>query len=474
MVNTQTPEHVVVIGAGMVGLSTAWYLQERGVKVTIVDRKGVAAGSSWGNAGWLTPALTLPLSEPSVLTYGLKTMFDPASPLYIPLSAKPSLIRFLLGFARHCTPGKWREAMAVFSEIGATGLDAFDEISEGSSITKIARNDSSAHAGGAGSDAGSVALSAGMHEKTKPAEPFLTGFKNLKDRDALLHEFEGIRASGGKVEFDLMSAEEIRAMEPTLGDGVKAGVQIHHQRFINPPKFMDSLADSVLARGAEIVTDFDVVDIREHANGVEVVDSQGRSQNADSVVIASGAWLGQLARKFGVKRVVQAGRGYSFTVVPEVMPTHPIYFPAQRVACTPLGDSFRVAGHHGVPRRRPPAGTQAHRGDRCGRLPAVQGHQLGGPPGGMGRIAPLHHRRPAADRRHPFLPRARCRRARHVGRGAGPADRQDACRIDHRGIGPGRDAALQPVALDRRPAQRRRGAWPRIRNNGSAATPLGL
>ena len=69
-INTQTPEHVVVIGAGMVGLSTAWYLQERGVKVTIVDREGVAAGSSWGNAGWLTPALTLPLSEPSVLTYG--------------------------------------------------------------------------------------------------------------------------------------------------------------------------------------------------------------------------------------------------------------------------------------------------------------------------------------------------------------------------------------------------------------------
>lgn len=344
MVNTQTPEHVVVVGAGMVGLSTAWYLQERGVKVTIVDREGVAAGSSWGNAGWLTPALTLPLSEPSVLTYGLKTMFDPASPLYIPLSAKPSLIKFLLGFARHCTPGKWREAMAVFSEIGATGLDAFDELAEGSSVTKSAHNSSKTLATGTRSDVGSVALATGMSEKTKPAEPFLTGFKNLKDRDALLHEFEGIRASGGKVEFDLLSADEIRSMEPTLGDGVKAGVQIHDQRFINPPKFMDSLADAVVQRGAQLVTDFDVVDIREHANGVEVVDAQGQIQNADSVVIASGAWLGKLAKKFGVKRVVQAGRGYSFTVVPEVMPSHPIYFPAQRVACTPLGDRFRVAG----------------------------------------------------------------------------------------------------------------------------------
>lgn len=49
------PDHIVVIGAGMVGLSTAWFLQQRGVKVMVVDREGVAAGSSWGNAGWLAP-----------------------------------------------------------------------------------------------------------------------------------------------------------------------------------------------------------------------------------------------------------------------------------------------------------------------------------------------------------------------------------------------------------------------------------
>ena len=52
------PERVAVVGAGMVGLSTAWFLQEHGVDVTVHDREHVAAGSSWGNAGWLTPAMT--------------------------------------------------------------------------------------------------------------------------------------------------------------------------------------------------------------------------------------------------------------------------------------------------------------------------------------------------------------------------------------------------------------------------------
>ncbi|MBO0518190.1 NAD(P)/FAD-dependent oxidoreductase, partial [Streptomyces beijiangensis] len=55
------PRSVAVVGAGMVGLSTAWFLQERGVDVTVYDRAGVAAGSSWGNAGWLTPGLATPL-----------------------------------------------------------------------------------------------------------------------------------------------------------------------------------------------------------------------------------------------------------------------------------------------------------------------------------------------------------------------------------------------------------------------------
>ncbi|MDN5755429.1 MAG: FAD-binding oxidoreductase, partial [Micrococcaceae bacterium] len=303
----QHPEHVVVVGAGIVGLSTAWHLQERGVRVTIVDRTGVSAGSSWGNAGWLTPALTLPLSEPSVFATGAKAMLDPASPLYIPLTTDPSLIRFLAGFARHCTPGKWREAMKVFSEIGSTGLDAFAELAEGSNA---------------------------VTEPTKPAEPFLAAFATEKDREGLVHEFEGIREAGGSVDFDLMTGAEIRALEPTLGSGVTAGVKIHDQRFLNPPNFMESLAESVRQRGGEIIDGFAVSDVRDSGNSVTVIGSSGRSMTADSVVLATGAWLNSLTRKFGVRQIVQAGRGYSFTVKPESMPTHPIYFPAQRVACT--------------------------------------------------------------------------------------------------------------------------------------------
>lgn len=315
-----TPEHVVVVGAGFVGLSTAWYLQEAGVKVTVVDRGGVASGSSWGNAGWLTPALTLPIAEPSIFSNGLKMMLDPTSPLYIPLRADAKLLRFLLGFTWHSMPKRWEAAMRVFSEIGVQGLDAFDEIAQ------------------------DTQAGPGVSEHSKLADPFLTGFTSLKDRDALLHEFEMIEKTGGSVDYELLSGDQLRGIEPTLSEKVAAGVAIKNQRYINPPKFMTSLAESVIARGGDIIGAFNVTDIRDNKSSVTVIGSEGRAITADHVVLATGAWMTDMAQKFGVNVVVQAGRGYSFTVEPEHMPTHPIYFPAQRVACTPLGDRFRIAG----------------------------------------------------------------------------------------------------------------------------------
>lgn len=309
-------DHVVIVGAGMVGLSTAYFLQEHGVRVTVVDRKAVNAGSSWGNAGWIAPALTLPLPEPAVLSYGISAMLRPSSPLYIPFTLNPKLLRFFLEFALHCTPRAWRSSLAIYAEVAGMAMSAFDELTNGF-----------------------------VTEPTRLAEPFLAGFATENERAGLLDEFRGIVAAGGTVDYELTSGDELRTIEPTLGEGVTVGVKLHGQHFINPPKFVDSLADAVRERGGTIVTGFDVLAVHDlGSSGVEVIGVSREPVTADSVVLASGTWLGTLARQFGVHQLVQAGRGYSFSVVPEIMPTRPIYFPAARVACTPLGDRFRVSG----------------------------------------------------------------------------------------------------------------------------------
>ena len=308
--------HVVIVGAGMAGLSTAWFLQEHGRRVTVLDRVGVAGGSSWGNAGWISPALTLPLNEPAVLKVGARAVLTPSSPVYVPPTASPRLLSFLARYAAHCTPSRWRHAMDLYVEANARAVDAYD-----------------------------VLVGHGVAAELAEADPFLAGFRSSADRDALLEEMEVVRSLGGEVATEELDATAVHALEPALGAAVTSGVTIKGQRYIDPGAFVHALADSVLARGGEIRTD-DVVDVEQRtAGGVVVRLGSGETLEADTAVLASGAWLGSLARRFGVRTLVQAGRGYSFSVRPEQPPANPVYFPAQRVACTPLpGGRLRVAG----------------------------------------------------------------------------------------------------------------------------------
>lgn len=310
-----TTSRVAVVGAGMVGLATAWFLQDRGVEVTVIDREGVAAGSSWGNAGWLTPGIATPLPEPAVLKYGLRAVLSPSSPVYVPPSANRDFLRFVTGFTRNSTMKAWKRAMGSLVPVNDLSLASFDLLREG-----------------------------GVDAQTYEAKSFTAAYRTATERQTLLEEIEHIRASGGDISFDVLSGDEARAIEPALSQNIGAAIMLHGQRFINPGAYVNALADSVISRGGKILTGGAVTGLRDAGSGVVVSTDNGADGNYDQVVIATGAWLGTLARTFGVRRVVQAGRGYSFSVAVDDLPNGPVYFPAARVACTPVGDRLRVAG----------------------------------------------------------------------------------------------------------------------------------
>ncbi|WP_295696068.1 FAD-dependent oxidoreductase [Lapillicoccus sp.] len=324
------PQRVAVVGAGMVGLATAWFLQERGVEVTVLDREGVAAGSSWGNAGWLTPGIATPLPEPAVLKYGLRAVFSPSSPVYVPPSANPSFLKFVAGFTRHSTMAHWKRSMTSLVPINRLSLASFDLLRDG-----------------------------GVQAPTIEAKSFLAAYRTTAERETLLEEIEHIHAAGQGIEFDTLTGDEARAIEPSLSDEIGAAIRLHDQRFIDPGAYVHALADSVTARGGKIMTGATVTDIRDTGAGVVVTTAEGSREEFDAAVLATGAWLGGLARRFGVKNVVQAGRGYSFSVRIDHVPAGPVYLPAQRVACTPIGDRLRVAGM--MEFRRPEAALDQRR-----------------------------------------------------------------------------------------------------------------
>lgn len=309
------PDRVAVIGAGMVGLATAWFLQERGVQVTVLDREGVAAGASWGNAGWLTPGIATPLPEPAVLAYGIGAVLDPSSPVYVPPSASPRLLGFLAGFARHSTMTAWRTAMGALVPINSLALESFDLLGDG-----------------------------GVQARTRPAESFVAAYRTPAQRTTLLAEIEHIHAAGQQVSYDVLTGDEARTVEPLLSPDIGAAIVLHGQRFIDPGAYVHALADSVRDRGGKIEGAATVTSVTDTGRGVRIGTAEGSTEEFDAVVVATGAWLGSLARRFGVRRLVQAGRGYSFTVDAVTAPSGPVYLPAARVACTPLGTGLRIAG----------------------------------------------------------------------------------------------------------------------------------
>ncbi|WP_148572338.1 NAD(P)/FAD-dependent oxidoreductase [Nocardioides caldifontis] len=312
-------KRVAIVGGGMVGLSTAWFLQQHGVHATVYERRHVAAGSSWGNAGWLTPALTAPLPEPAVLGYGIKAVLSPDSPVYVPPRPQPQLLRFVTGFLRHSTHRRWALGMRGYAPINRRALAAFDELADG-----------------------------GVQARTEPADPFLACFRTVEERQTLLDELHGLQAAGQEVKYSLLSGEEARAAESALSPEVGAAVSLHDQRYLNPPAYLAALGRAVHDRGGELLEGRAVRDVRDMGEGVLVESEEVGPRTFDAVVLATGAWIGRLARRHGVRRVVQAGRGYSFAVECEQLPQGPVYFPKQRVACTPLetadGPRLRVAG----------------------------------------------------------------------------------------------------------------------------------
>jgi D-amino-acid dehydrogenase len=254
--------------------------------------------------------MAVPLPEPSVLKYGLRAVLSPSSPVYVPPTASPRLLRFLAQFARNCTPARWQQAMKTLIPLNNGALAAYDEMAAG-----------------------------GVAEPTHPADPFTAAFRTVEDSQALLDEFEHIRHCGQTVNFEIVDGAAARRDEPALGDEITTAIKIHDERFLNPSVFVESLADSVRSRGGHILGGVEIREVNTSSTGVVVGD-----ERYDAVVLATGAWLNKLGRRFGVRRIVQAGRGYSFTVKVDDVPKGPVYFPTQRVACTPVGDRLRIAG----------------------------------------------------------------------------------------------------------------------------------
>ena len=206
------PRSAIVVGAGIVGLSTAWFLQEHGVSVTVVDRTGVAAGASWGNAGWIAPALSVPLNDPRMLRYALRSLLNRAAPVRIPPSVDPSLWRFLIRFAVNCRESSWKRAVHDNLTLNHDCMAAYD-----------------------------VLLSNGVEASITDA-PITALFHTSADAEHLLDQLQRLQDAGQPSSTTELAGAELREQVPLASREVAVGVRINGQRFVDPGRFVQALA----------------------------------------------------------------------------------------------------------------------------------------------------------------------------------------------------------------------------------------
>ncbi|BCP09766.1 D-amino-acid dehydrogenase [Mycobacterium paraintracellulare] len=316
------PRSMIVVGAGIVGLSTAWFLQERGVDVTVIDRTGVAAGASWGNAGWIAPALTLPLQPSGGLRDELHALRDPVAPAQTPSTVGAQLGAFFMQLSPSYRRSSPLRALRAGVALNEDCIEAFD-----------------------------VLIANGVDTPVTDA-PITALFGSTKEAQRMLQMLQQLENAGQPMYVTALSGAALREQVPLASPAVTAGLNINGQRFVDPRRFVEALGRSVLARGAAMHR-LEIEDVHGSPGGAVVRPRRGDPLTADAAVIATGDRLSRLAGRW-LRVPVQAQSGYSFTV-PVARPIlAPIYLPDIRVACTPYKGALRVSGALEFRRRHQP------------------------------------------------------------------------------------------------------------------------
>lgn len=308
--------HIIVIGAGIVGLATAHHLLREGVCVTVVDRDPEGDKASFGNAGGIAVTEVIPASVPGVLWKVPGWLADPLGPLAIRPAHAPRLIPWLLRFSRAGRPSEFKRITAA---LAALNTRVYDDL-----LPLLAEHD--------------------LREELQQLGA-LTVYeqKTAFDEDAMQW---GLKRSCG-IEVRTLTGNEAREIEPALSQSITRGVFTPQWSHVRDPKtLVDKLRQSLLARGLCIQVG-EVCGIRPGLEGgaVSVGLGDGRWLPADKVVVAAGAWSGLLARSLGDKVLLESERGYNTTIPdPGVVLSREVIFAERHFVATPLSCGLRIGG----------------------------------------------------------------------------------------------------------------------------------
>lgn len=306
------PQSVIVIGAGFTGVCTAEHLRRSGAAVTLLDRvrPGDTRQASFGNAGLLARTAIVPALEPDILPHLPKYLLSRKSPLNLRWSYLPKFLPFGLSFLRNATPARVRR---ITRSIDMLAHDTFDQ------HLRLARG--------------------------TPAEKYIFSssltYLYPRKRDFDANRFSNALLAELGVVPDHLELNQMREIDPQLGDSYRFGARYKgNGRVSDPAAYLQALTAHFEANGGRFVPGA--------ATGIQgrsVTLQDGTTLQADTIVIAAGAWSKALTGSLGIKVPLEGERGYHLMLkAPSFMPPVPYLVTDAKYGLTPMDGGIRCAG----------------------------------------------------------------------------------------------------------------------------------
>ena len=310
-------KRVLIIGGGVIGLSTAYYCSQRGWRVTLVERNPAQRDScSSQNAGMIVPSHFIPLAAPGMVKLGLKWMWNPASPFYIKPRLSLELFDWAWKFWRASTAEHVRRAAPLIRDLSFASRACFEEL-----------------AALPGNDFGLV----------KKGLLMLCKSQHALDEESKM----AAQAVALGIPAEVLDAKQTAALDPDVRMDIAGSIYFPKDCHLQPDRFLNGLQNQLTAASAQFIWNGEVIGWRvgrdRHVGAVRLRD--GREIEADEFILCGGSWSPSVVQGLGLKIPIQAGKGYSLTLPkPRQLPQLCSIFTEARVAATPMGRSLRFGG----------------------------------------------------------------------------------------------------------------------------------
>ena len=304
---------VVIVGGGIIGLSSAYFLNRSRHDVIIIDKNEQSIGCSFGNAGMIVPSHFIPLASPGMIAKGIKWMFNSQSPFYIKPRFDFDLLKWGLGFYKHANENHVKNSIGPLKDLHLLSKSLYQQWAK------------------------ELSFNFGYQEK---------GLLMLYQTSA--SEREEIEAAHLAnqigIEAKILNANQVQELEPDVNVKVRGGVYYPGDAHLNPQSLVVQLKNQLETNGVQFVKE-EVTGFETQNSKVTKVITVSTGHDADEVVIASGIWSTDMARQLKINLPMQAGKGYSFTLSNVEKNTRiPSILLEARVAVTPMGNSLRFGG----------------------------------------------------------------------------------------------------------------------------------